>query len=1010
MLTTVDVHITGMRCTRCSNKIEQNLKTIAGIKDIAIAVGLSKGRIEYDSNQIGARDILKAIKSLGFGVELIDENTQIDLIFKEQTNNIRIWRNTFLLCLLFGFPTMVLHFRMLFSLSNHHHGHHEDNSSLLLPGLSSMNLLMFLLATPTQYIGGRAFYAPAIAAIKHGRSNMDVLILLATSTGYIYSLLILSYFMLEGYDHSPRTFFDMPPMLFTFVSLGRWLEHIARGKTSEALTKLMVLQPRVATLVEIAPPDKLANDNAQPDSNNSQPDTAKISIPPHPGTRIEKVVDIRLIQKGDIVKVLPDTKIPVDGLVVQGNALVDESLVTGESLPIPKRVGSSVISGSSNLNGVLLVEATKVGRETTLAQIVRLVESAQTTKAPVQQSADKVAAYFVPMIIFLSIGTLFVWLVIGIIRPSLVMTYHRMPSQQSSKLEITIEFAFQCALTVLSIACPCSLGLATPTAVMVGTGVGAKNGILIKSAEALENAHKVSHIIFDKTGTITSGSPTLDRFLILGARESLISSQMVVNHVKLILSLIVSTEQNSNHPLAKTLTTYIADILGPNHVQKSNPKSYVSLPGRGAEAEYDLSLFVKTSSMPDGTTNNASSGSLIDDSLYTMLRNFQAASSMNNQGENESCLISIDDKSENSPSLKHQELTKVTNRFETMIRNCSFELLLHDSVADMFTTIEDYSKTTSCDTNTSPVLKVCIGSYALMQDKKIQVSKSVEDIINEESLKGNTCVLLTINGSIVAVASLSDEIKQEAQLAMQTLKQMNMKLSLLTGDSKNSANSVARKVGIENVFAEVLPRDKMMKIKSLQECGHKVAMVGDGVNDSPALAQADVGIAIARGSDIAVEAANIVLVKNDLLDVVYALDISRRTVQRIHLNFVFATLYNVLGIPLAAGIFLPLGFSLQPWMGSAAMAASSLSVVCSSLALNFYTRPKRDSLRSASASPMRRVQNESAAVKLLRTGGSGGGNVVTSAATAAVAAVAITRNEDEMIEMSHRLLDETNVC
>uniref|UniRef100_A0A6G1SB45 P-type Cu(+) transporter n=1 Tax=Aceria tosichella TaxID=561515 RepID=A0A6G1SB45_9ACAR len=977
-LATLDVHITGMRCTRCSNKIEQTLKVIPGIKDVAIAVGLSKGRIEYDQSVIGARDIVVSIESLGFGVSLVDETTMVDLIFMEQLEELRKWRYTFLLCLFFGLVTMVLHIRMLVNIGDFHQ--HDHNESLVLPGLSMMNLIMFLMATPTQLVGGRAFYPQALAAMRNGRSNMDVLILLATSTAYTYSLLILTYFMLRGYDYSPRTFFDVPPMLFTFVSLGKWLEHIARGKTSEALTKLMVLQPSEAILVKGYKPK--SNDTTIDAEDKKQPDYTYDK---------EEIVDIRLVQKGDIVKVNADAKVPVDGVIVHGSTLVDESLVTGESMPLPKKLGSPVISGSINLNGIMLIRATRVGKDTTLSQIVKLVESAQTTKAPVQHYADKVAAYFVPLIFITALLALFVWLIIGILSPSTILKYHHIPSGRSSTMEVAIEFAFQCALTVLAIACPCSLGLAAPTAVMVGTGVGAKNGILIKSGEALENAHKVSHIVFDKTGTLTSGHPTIDKLVFFGSQTKLATSELIVRHVKILLNLIAATEINSKHPLAETLTKFSTHVLGSEKFW--TPVKFNNLPGLGAEASFELSSQDKSHCEPDGC--------LIDDCLFTMLRNFTSVQPEHNtdvaasQPKETSHLINLD--SLDSPSSIDEEIpldaanvtvrneknaqekanheTNHRAKLETRIRGTNLEFILtgDDIVGDL--NIND----------ASPTIQVCIGSVSLMSNKQVHQSKLVESMISEESDKGNTCILVSVNGKIYVLASLSDEIKSEAQLAIFTLKRMNLKLTLLTGDSKQSALSVARQVGISNVFAEVLPRDKMMKIKSLQESGHKVAMVGDGINDSPALAQADVGIAIARGSDIAIEAAKIVLVKNDLLDVVYALDISRRTVNRIRLNFVFATLYNILGIPLAAGLFLPLGFSLQPWMGSAAMAASSLSVVCSSLALNFYKRPKRESLQT---NDYRRY----------------------AARTFKACGTARWQTESDEIEMSHRLLDDSNNC
>lgn len=825
---TIDVFITGMRCTRCSNKIEQHVKTKDGIKSVVISVQLSKGKVEYDDKCIGARDIIEAIKALGFGVTLIDENTSVDLLFKQQLVELKKWRNTFLLCFTFGFVTMILHARMLVTVDGHHH---DERDSLILPGLSSMNLLMFILATPTQIIGGYAFYSQAIVAIKHGRSNMDVLILLATSTGYCYSLIILLYFMLMQTNYSPRTFFDIPPMLFTFVSLGRWLEHIARGKTSEALTKLMVLQPNEATLIEgYKVISDLHNDNDKNTNVSEETNSQKYSYDK------ETVVDIRLVQRNDIVKVTSQSKVPVDGVIVQGSALVDESLLTGESMPVSKRVGANVISGSINQDGLILIQVTRVGRETTLAQIVKLVESAQTTKAPVQQYADKVSAYFVPLIFFLSLVTLFSWLVIGILKPSIIAYYHRTPNGQTSNLEISIEFAFQCALTVLSIACPCSLGLATPTAVMVGTGVGAKNGILIKSAEALENAHKVTHVVFDKTGTITSGCPIIERLIIFGSKSALVSDLDILYHIKKVIALIGSTEVNSIHPLAKALTNFSVDLLGSNALIK--PKEYNSKPGLGAEAQFD-SKDEKLISL------KTSQGNLLDDCMYTMLRRFKSMDKDNGNTKGKTNLITLDsfensaNEDEEASELENQRKNSNSNplgqeeeelmKLETLIKGITLELVLLDQSQPM----------SSCELKNeqNSTFSVCIGNESLITEREITIHSKAKDFLNENNSKGNTSVLVVINGNVIAVASLSDEIKSEAQLAVFTLRRMNLNVILLTGDNKKSAESVANQVGIKNVYAEVLPHDKMMKIKSIQSAGHKVAMVGDGVNDSPALAQ-----------------------------------------------------------------------------------------------------------------------------------------------------------------------------
>lgn len=930
----IDVHISGMRCTRCSNKIEDNLKLKDGIKEAVVSVGLSRGHIEYDEQTLGVRDIISIIKDLGFGATLIDELTPVDLIFKQQSQELRRWRKTFLSCLSFGLITMIFHAKMLIEAGSFHN-HDNEHMHLLIPGLSSMNLFMFLLATPTMFIGGQAFYPAAIAALKYGRSNMDVLVFLATITGYCYSLISVSYFILAQANYSPRTFFDIPPMLFTFISLGRWLEHIARGKTSEALTKLMILQPKEAIIVKGYEPSK-----ADLSSYNFEK---------------EESIDIRMVQKGDIVKVLVDSKIPVDGVIVEGNAHVDESLVTGESMPISKPVGARVLCGSMNLNDSILVRATEVGKATTLAQIVKLVETAQVTKAPVQQHADRVASIFVPIIFFSAAITFFAWLVIGLLKPS-VLTSEQMNgsgdgsgNNHNRHIEVAIEMAFQYALTVLSIACPCALGLATPTAVMVGTGVGAKNGILIRSAEALENAHRINHVIFDKTGTITSGNLVIDRLMIIGSKSFFSNSSQLTSYIKNILYLIGSTEINSSHPKAKTLAQFSTQVLSPTSWLEAT--LYKPEPGLGVQAHFkDFDL--------NSNRSNIYDGSLIEDSISSIVRRLGLSLPIANCQPNErpkfEKLISLGNFNENDTTIHlpepstsilnqhdhHEDMKKKEHiayddnieRLETLIKGVKLVLKLDN---------DGQKVDESVFNNHNQSISILIGSLTYLKTKNVHIDDSIIESLNQNHDTGSTCVLCAINGQLVAFASLNDEVKPEAKSAIKTLKNMNLRVMLLTGDNEKSARFMGKRVGIEEVFAEVLPQDKMAKIRCLQETGFKVAMVGDGVNDSPALAQADVGIAIAKGSDIAVEAANIVLVKNDLNDVVCAIDISRKTVNRIYLNFIFAIFYNAIGIPLAAGLFLPLGMTLEPWMGSAAMAASSLSVVCSSLALKFYHPPKR---------------------------------------------------------------------
>lgn len=793
-VSTLDLHITGMRCGSCSAKIERTIQQVPGVYSVAIAFSIAKCHIEYDNNLTGPRTLSDKIKSLGFVVTLIEGSTPVDLLRKQQCLELEKWRRTFLLCITFGLITMGVHGKMLFS--NDHHDSSIGGKTLILPGLSVMNLLMFITATPVQIIGGRAFFPQAIIAFKNGRSNMDVLITLATTTAYTYSSIVLVYFMLTKSTYSPHTFYDIPPMLFTFVSLGRWLEQIAKGKTSEALTKLMYLQPHEAILLE---------GSTEHDENFND---AK-----------ETTIDVKLVQKNDIIKVVSDTKIPVDGIVIQGNALVDESLVTGESFPVAKSPGMKVISGSLNQHGMLIVKATLVGRDTTLAQIVRLVESAQTTKAPIQQYADRIASYFVPIIFFLSLLTLVSWFMIGIFSPSTISYYHRPPDNSSSSMEINIEFAFQCALTLLSIACPCSLGLATPTAVMVGTGVGAINGILIKSAEALENAHKVNCVVFDKTGTLTKGTPKLTKITIFGDSKIVEPSGNLWAYVVKVLTLIGSTEKDSSHPLAKSLQSYIRSVLSIENYM--NPISCVSVPGRGIHASFKNTngLFERIEARQ----------SILKDEIKLLDERFYQA---NNNAKPKS---SIDLKSTTSIDKLHD-----SNQMRTVVdtkmfcKDVCIDLRLDQQDINEF---RDEFETSSEDED---ILNVYAGSREWMIKNDIFINSEVDEIMCDLEKSGQMSVLLAIGKQIVAIASMVDTIKQEAPMTIRALGKMGLKVILLTGDNERTAKTIAKQVGINTVYSGVLPSQKLEKIRQLQLSGSKVAMVGDGVNDSPALAQGNI--------------------------------------------------------------------------------------------------------------------------------------------------------------------------
>uniref|UniRef100_A0AAX7VPY5 P-type Cu(+) transporter n=1 Tax=Astatotilapia calliptera TaxID=8154 RepID=A0AAX7VPY5_ASTCA len=854
----VELVVRGMTCASCVHKIESNLTKEKGIIYASVALATNKAHIKFDSEVIGPRDIIKLIENLGFEASLVKRDRTASHL--DHSKEIRQWRKSFLVSLVFCVPVMGMMIYMIImdhqmTVSHHHNNTAEDRNRYhstmflerqLLPGLSIMNLLSFLFCVPVQFIGGRYFYVQAWKAVKHKSANMDVLIVLATSIAFTYSCVVLIVAIAEKAKVNPITFFDTPPMLFVFISLGRWLEQIAKSKTSEALSKLMSLQATEATVVTLG-------------SDNS--------------VLSEEQVDVELVQRGDIVKVVPGGKFPVDGRVIEGHSMADESLITGEAMPVTKKPGSSVIAGSINQNGSLLVSATHVGMDTTLSQIVKLVEEAQTSKAPIQQYADKISGYFVPFIVGISVLTLIAWIIIGFLNFSLVEMYFPGYDKSISRTEAVVRFAFQASITVLCIACPCSLGLATPTAVMVGTGVGAQNGILIKGGEPLEMAHKVQSVVFDKTGTITYGAPKVVQVKIAVEGNKMPRSRL--------LAIVATAENNSEHPLGAAITKYCKQELGTESL--GTCVDFQAVPGCGIRCQVS--------------------------NTESLLKQLDSDSEDNNQRN--SVLVQISDS-----------------------RTCtsSHPLIMDPQPQSMFGSTATYV--------------VLIGNREWMRRNCLQVTPEIDEAMIEHERRGRTAVLVAVDDLLCAMIAIADTVKPEAELAVHTLTNMGLEVVLMTGDNSKTARAIAAQVGIRKVFAEVLPSHKVAKVEQLQQAGKRVAMVGDGVNDSPALAMADVGIAIGTGTDVAIEAADVVLIRNDLLDVVGSIDLSKKTVKRIRINFVFALIYNLVGIPIAAGVFLPIGLVLQPWMGSAAMALSSVSVVLSSLLLKCYTKPTAEKLEA----------------------------------------------------------------
>ncbi|MCJ8735675.1 hypothetical protein PDJAM_G00250050 [Pangasius djambal] len=852
---TLELVVRGMTCASCVHKIESSLMKQKGIVYASVALATNKAHVKYDPEVTGPRDIMRLIDNLGFEASLVKKDRPGSHL--DHSREIKQWRRSFLISLVFCVPVMGMMMYMMvvdhqIEVMHHHNATPEDrqmyHSSMflerqLLPGLSIMNLLSFLFCLPVQFIGGRYFYTQAYKALKHRTANMDVLIVLATSVAFTYSVVILMVAMIEKAKLNPITFFDTPPMLFVFISLGRWLEQIAKSKTSEALSKLMSLQATEATVVTL------------------NEDTMAVLS--------EEQVDVELVQRGDIVKVVPGGKFPVDGRVIEGHSMADESLITGEAMPVTKKPGSTVIAGSINQNGSLLIRATHVGTDTTLSQIVKLVEEAQTSKAPIQQFADKISGYFVPFIVGVSVLTLIAWIVIGFVDFSVVKKYFPDYDRSVSEAEAIIRFAFQASITVLCIACPCSLGLATPTAVMVGTGVGAQNGILIKGGEPLETAHKIQSVVFDKTGTITYGTPKVVQVKMVVEGKRMARSKL--------LAIVGTAENNSEHPLGAAITRFCKQELGTESLGTCT--DFQAVPGCGIRCHVSNMESLLKREDSDGEEN-----------------------------ERNAILVQISDpraSSNSHPLIMDPEPL-------TLVQSASYTVL--------------------------------IGNREWMRRNALHIRPEVDEAMIEHERRGRTAVLVAVDGVLCAMVAIADTVKPEAELAVHTLTSMGMEVVLMTGDNSKTARAIAAQVGIRKVFAEVLPSHKVAKVEQLQLAGKRVAMVGDGVNDSPALAKADVGIAIGTGTDVAIEAADVVLIRNDLLDVVGSIDLSKKTVKRIRINFVFALIYNLVGIPIAAGVFMPIGLVLQPWMGSAAMAASSVSVVLSSLLLKCYTKPSAEKL------------------------------------------------------------------
>jgi Cu+-exporting ATPase len=732
-----DISVTGMNCAGCALNVEKALKGVAGVESAAVNFATARATVLFSPRMVEPKALEDAIVAAGYGVlhAAGGEDEEDAERISHEREYLKL-RRTFYVALAFSAVILIGSMPMLFP---------------WLPRLLSNPVLLWILATPVQFWIGARYYRGAWARLKHRAADMNTLIAVGTSAAYFYSaaaVLFPGFFESGGFK--PAVYFDTSAVIITLILFGKVLEARAKGRTSEAIRKLIGLQPKTARVVR---------------------DGREIDIP------------ARDVVPGDIVVVRPGERVPVDGVVTRGGSAVDESMITGESLPVDKRTGDEVVGATVNTSGSFEFRATKVGRDTVLAQIVRLVREAQGSKAPIQRLADVIAGYFVPAVIGIAILTFAVWAIFGP-KPSFT-------------------FALLNFVAVMIIACPCAMGLATPTAVMVGTGKGAENGILIKGGETLESAHKINTVVFDKTGTLTKGEPSVTDVLAVEgtARDE-------------VLRLAAGAERTSEHPIARAITK-IAEETG---LAAPAPESFRALEGLGVEA-------------------------------------------------------------------------RIEGR------------------------------------------DIVLGNEKLMKDRGFDITPlaaRVADLTGD----GKTPVFVAADGRFLGLIAVADTLKENATDTVAVLKEMGLEVVMLTGDHRRTAEAIASAAGIDTVISELLPGDKVGEIRRLQAAGRMVAMVGDGINDAPALAQADVGIAIGSGTDIAMEAADITLMRSDLGGVAKAIELSRRTIRTIKQNLFWAFFYNVVGIPVAAGVLYPFfHILLDPMIASAAMAASSVSVVSNSLRL-----------------------------------------------------------------------------
>lgn len=716
----VELDIYGMTCAACSSRIEKVLNKMDGIQSATVNLANETGVVEYQSGVQSIDAIIAKIQKLGYDAE---PRVDADEKSSQKEHELRKKKMKLIISALLSLPLLYTMFEHLFGLP--------------VPSLIMNPWVQFALATPVQFIIGWQFYEGAYKNLKNKTANMDVLVALGTSAAYFYSLAEAIQATLGGAD-TPHLYFETSAVLITLILLGKYFEAIAKGRTTQAISSLLDLQAKEATVIR-----------------NGE----EVKLP------IEQVI------VGDYILVRPGEKIPVDGSVIDGRTSIDESMITGESIPIEKSEGEAVIGSTINKNGTITVEATKVGKDTALAGIIKVVEEAQGSKAPIQRMADVISSYFVPIVVGIALVTFVIW--IAIVNPG------------------NLPVALEASIAVLVIACPCALGLATPTSIMVGTGKAAEQGILFKGGEHLESTHHVQTIVFDKTGTITNGKPVVTDFD--GNKDA--------------LRLVAAAENSSEHPLAQAIVHYVKDKGV--HIPKTD--SFEAIPGHGIKAYVE--------------------------------------------GK-----------------------------------------------------------------------RVLIGTRKLFEEENVEYTLYKDVMVDLEN-DGKTAMLLSIDGKSSGIIAVADTVKDSAVNALAELKEQGIELVMLTGDNERTAQAIASQVGIDRVISEVVPEQKAEEVRKLQESGKSVAMVGDGINDAPALAVADIGIAIGTGTDVAIEAADVTILGGELTLIPKAIRISHQTMKNIRQNLFWALAYNTAGIPIAA-----LGL-LAPWIAGAAMAFSSVSVVSNSLRL-----------------------------------------------------------------------------